>query len=43
MIKLDDTVIFDGEIARASGDISGGINSFGDVSIHSNLSFLYDI
>ncbi|KAK0173913.1 hypothetical protein PV328_007050 [Microctonus aethiopoides] len=30
VIKLDDTVIFDGEIARASGDISGGINSFGD-------------
>ncbi|KAK0168840.1 hypothetical protein PV327_002606 [Microctonus hyperodae] len=30
VIKLNDTVIFDGEIARASGDISGGINSFGD-------------
>ncbi|XP_066597442.1 protein KATNIP homolog [Prorops nasuta] len=30
IIKLDDTVIFYGEIARASGDTCGSINSFGD-------------
>lgn len=31
VIKLDDVVIFCGEIARASGDVVGDINSFGDV------------
>ncbi|XP_074094941.1 katanin-interacting protein-like [Cotesia typhae] len=30
VIKLDDVIIFDGEIARSSGDITGDINSFGD-------------
>ncbi|XP_046483730.1 protein KATNIP homolog isoform X2 [Neodiprion pinetum] len=29
-ITLDDVVIFDGEIARASGGVFGNINSFGD-------------
>lgn len=31
MIKLNDIVIFDGEIARASGDDMGSADSFGDV------------
>ncbi|XP_063994745.1 katanin-interacting protein-like isoform X1 [Diachasmimorpha longicaudata] len=30
VIKLDDVIIFSGEIARASGDVVGDINSFGD-------------
>ncbi|XP_053593533.1 katanin-interacting protein [Microplitis demolitor] len=30
VIKLDNIIIFDGEIARASGDITGDINTFGD-------------
>ncbi|KAI4500297.1 hypothetical protein M0802_004714 [Mischocyttarus mexicanus] len=29
-ITLDDTLIFYGEIARASGDLQGAVNSFGD-------------
>lgn len=31
-IKLDDQVIFHGEIARASGELNGPLTSFGDVS-----------
>ena len=32
ILQLDGITIFDGEIARASGDISGSVDSFGDVS-----------
>lgn len=38
IIKLDNCVIFSGEIARACGDIVGNINSFGDVIFIFNLS-----
>lgn len=37
IILLDETKIFDGEIARASGDIVGSIDSFGDVSIKNKI------
>lgn len=31
IIKLNDIIIFDGEIAKASGDDMGSLDSFGDV------------
>ena len=31
-IKLDDQIIFHGEIARSSGELKGPLSSFGDVS-----------
>lgn len=31
IIKLNDITIFDGEIAKASGDDMGSLDSFGDV------------
>ncbi|KAK2580558.1 hypothetical protein KPH14_007687 [Odynerus spinipes] len=31
IITLDDTLVFYGEIARASGDLQGTVNSFGDI------------
>jgi len=30
-MKLNDIIIFDGEIAKASGDDMGSLDSFGDV------------
>ena len=32
-IYLDDVMIFNGEIEKASGDLRGDLNKFGDVSI----------
>lgn len=32
-IKLDNELIFKGEIARANGEIVSGINGLGDVSV----------
>lgn len=37
---MDDTLIFYGEIARASGDLQGTLNSFGDV-IYFNIYYTY--
>lgn len=33
IIKLNNVIIFDGEIAKASGDDLGNLDSFGDVRI----------
>lgn len=32
-VKLDDQTIFCGEIAKATGDLTGSLENFGDVSI----------
>lgn len=39
-IKLDDQIIFHGEIARSSGELKGSLSSFGDVStiLHNDIT-----
>jgi len=41
IIKLNDITIFDGEIAKASGDDMGSLDSFGDVRNSINDFKLY--
>ena len=37
VVSLDDSAIFQGEIARASGDTRSGPSSLGDVSLYNHL------
>ena len=43
IIDLDGITVFDGEIAKASGDIFGSIDSVGDVSIQRKISNFLNI
>lgn len=39
-IELNEKVIFSGEIARATGDLTGSVENFGDVSFHNWIDAL---